>query len=129
MTVSAQIIEVINAICEKFGIVLDWSNENVWPYLQDLMGRFINYTICIEVATIILFGLGIFICYKITYTIYKHYGVWDEDIVIPAVIIMGIITIVLSIFGIGMIIESIIKIITSIVLPEKIIFEMIVSYM
>lgn len=90
MTVSAQIIEVINAICEKFGIVLDWSNENVWPYLQDLMGRFINYTICIEVATIILFGLGIFICYKITYTIYKHYGVWDEDIVIPVVIIMGL---------------------------------------
>ena len=33
---SEQIIEVLNALCEKFGIAIDWTAENVMPYLTDL---------------------------------------------------------------------------------------------
>lgn len=39
MTVSSQIIEVFNEICNKFGIVIDWSADNILPYLTELVNR------------------------------------------------------------------------------------------
>ena len=47
MTVSNQIIAVLDAICEKFGIVIDWTASNIMPYLQDLCKRIVTY----EIAT------------------------------------------------------------------------------
>ena len=54
MTVSNQIIAVLDAICEKFGIVIDWTSNNVMPYLQDLCKRIVTYEIATSVAGIIL---------------------------------------------------------------------------
>ena len=31
MTVSEQIIQVIDALCEKFGIAIDWTTQNIIP--------------------------------------------------------------------------------------------------
>ena len=39
MQVSDQIIQVLDALCEKFGIVINWSGENVIPYLQELIKK------------------------------------------------------------------------------------------
>ena len=47
MTVSSQIIEVLNDLCMKFGIAIDWSAENVVPYAQELAAKFISW----EIAT------------------------------------------------------------------------------
>ena len=47
MTVSAQIIEVLNDLCMKFGLAIDWSQENVLPYLEELAGKYITW----EIAT------------------------------------------------------------------------------
>lgn len=54
MTVSNQIIAVLDAICEKFGIVVDWTASNVMPYLQDLCKRIVTYEIATSAAWIIL---------------------------------------------------------------------------
>lgn len=40
---SAQIIEVLNNICEKFGVAVDWTSKNIQPYLKELMTKCINY--------------------------------------------------------------------------------------
>lgn len=53
MTVSDQIIAVIEALCEKFGIVIDWTSANVLPYIEQLAGRFIQYEIWTSVARMI----------------------------------------------------------------------------
>lgn len=47
MTVSSQIIEVLNDLCMKFGIAIDWSAKNVVPYAQELAAKFISW----EIAT------------------------------------------------------------------------------
>ena len=47
MTVSSQIIEVLNDLCMKFGIAIDWSAKNVGPYAQELAAKFISW----EIAT------------------------------------------------------------------------------
>lgn len=54
MTVSNQIIAVLDAICEKFGIVIDWTASNIMPYLQDLCRRIVSYEIATSVAWIVL---------------------------------------------------------------------------
>lgn len=54
MTVSNQIIAVLDAICEKFGIVIDWTASNIMPYLQDLCKRIVSYEIATSVAWIVL---------------------------------------------------------------------------
>ena len=52
MTVSEQIIQVLNALCEKFGLVIDWTSANVIPYLGELCGKLVNYEIWTSVAWI-----------------------------------------------------------------------------
>lgn len=39
---SEEIIKVLDNLGQKFGIAIDWTSQNVMPYLQDLLGRFIN---------------------------------------------------------------------------------------
>lgn len=47
MNISSQIIEVLDHLCYKFGIAIDWSQENITPYLKELAGKYISW----EVAT------------------------------------------------------------------------------
>lgn len=54
MTVSEQIIQVINTLCEKFGMAIDWTSENVIPYVMTLCGKLITYEIWTSVAWIVL---------------------------------------------------------------------------
>ena len=53
MSVSAQIIEVLDALCEKFGIVIDWSSENIIPYITTLLGKLVSYEIWTSIAWIV----------------------------------------------------------------------------
>ena len=50
MTISSEIIEVLDYLGEKFGIAIDWTNNNVLPYLQALVDKFIKW----EISTSIL---------------------------------------------------------------------------
>ena len=42
---SDEIIKVLDNLSQKFGIVIDWTSENVMPYLQNLFNRYISYDI------------------------------------------------------------------------------------
>jgi hypothetical protein len=50
MTVSEQIIQVINALCEKFGIAINWTSENVLPYVELLCRKLVTYEIWTSIA-------------------------------------------------------------------------------
>ena len=49
-----EIIKIINELCAKFGIAIDWTSQNVLPYLQELMGRVATYHIVWESIIIAL---------------------------------------------------------------------------
>ena len=58
MTVSSEIIEVLDYLGEKFGIAIDWTSNNVLPYLQTLVDKFIKW----EISTSILWiAIAVFI--------------------------------------------------------------------
>lgn len=42
---SQQIIEVLEYLFEKFGIAIDWTAENILPYVQELGGKVVTYKI------------------------------------------------------------------------------------
>ena len=53
MKVSNQIIEVLEYLCQKFGIVIDWTSESILPYLEQLCEKFVNYEIKTSITWII----------------------------------------------------------------------------
>lgn len=40
-----QIIEIIEYISEKMGIAVNWSADNIWPHVEDLLTRITQYKI------------------------------------------------------------------------------------
>ena len=66
MSFSSQFIEVLDALCEKFGIVIDWTSQNVMPYLTDLAARFISYEIWTSMAWIVILGVVFVVLWKLT---------------------------------------------------------------
>lgn len=61
---SEEIIKVLDELGKRLGIAIDWSNQNVIPYLQELMGRFISFrnaqAIIWIFISLIAIGLGVF---------------------------------------------------------------------
>lgn len=69
MTVSSEIIEVLDYLGEKFGIAIDWTSNNVLPYLQTLADKFIKWEIStsivwIAIAAFVMVGMIILINLK-----------------------------------------------------------------
>lgn len=43
ITLSSQIIELLNYLGEKMGVAIDWTNSNMMPYLESIFSKYINY--------------------------------------------------------------------------------------
>ena len=54
MEFSREIIAILDYLCQRFGIAIDWTSDNVMPYLQDLGERFIQYEIYTSFAWCVL---------------------------------------------------------------------------
>jgi hypothetical protein len=81
MTVSEQIIQVLDALCEKFGIVINWTSENVIPYVETLCKKLITYEITMSVSSMIfslILIIGSIIAAKMLYPVFKK-GLEKED--------------------------------------------------
>lgn len=59
---SDEIIKILDALAEKFGIMVDWSQQNIQPYLQDLMHRVIQYNLATGVIWVIFYISIMVIC-------------------------------------------------------------------
>lgn len=55
MTFSQEIINVLDYLCRKFGVTIDWTSENVMPYLEELCGRYIKYEVYTSIAWCVTF--------------------------------------------------------------------------
>ena len=124
MTMSDQIIAILDNICAKFGVAIDWTSENVLPYVMELAGKFIKYKIVTSIVWCVVISVLLFVAfkaYKWFHTKHKE-NIWDTGleiadmafaIILGAMIIAAIFTIPIEIFDI----------VTCIIFPEKAIFE------
>ena len=56
MVFSQEIINVLDYLCHKFGIVIDWTSDSVIPYIEDLCSRYIQYEIHTSIAWCVIFA-------------------------------------------------------------------------
>ncbi|WP_252251299.1 hypothetical protein [Clostridium sp. VAP52] len=133
MNLNEQLIQVIDTLCEKFGIAIDWTNSNIVPYLQELSKRIVNYDLTKRTISA-LFGIcilmlclytikfmckdfkkeedGIFFCYS--------YG--NKEMTFLGIVALIIIIFSSIFFTVG-IFTDISHIIQDIFLPEQTILE------
>ena len=55
---SKEVIEIFDYIGEKLGIVIDWTQENIIPYLTDLLGRYVTFNIVMHAIGLFLGIVG-----------------------------------------------------------------------
>lgn len=129
MTVSEQIIQVLDELGKKFGIAVDWTAANVLPYAQELVNKAVTYRFWSLLIPIIISTIFMAIFFATAaITIRGKNFEWDEynirldNIIAVASLIFGCISfIAFFIFlfaGVGGIIECI-------TFPEKVVFDMI----
>ncbi len=49
-----EIIKVLDNLCEKFGLAIDWSDQNILPYVQELIQRIANLQLTYGVIWLIV---------------------------------------------------------------------------
>lgn len=129
LIVSEQIIEVLNVLCDKFGLAIDWTEQNVLPYAQELAEKMVSYELWTSIMLMFLYGLGTFLCLFIGWRITKmKIFDWHEGIYLPSIVMtLTLCGFILGIVSTIVIVEQTMDIITCLTFPEKIIFEIIQS--
>lgn len=136
--VSSQIIDVINELCSKFGIAIDWSQKNVQPYLESLVTKAVNYELYTSIMWIvigaILIGIGLFYLSKANkckerYIKYKKDSMVDTESDYICKDLYRILGWFLLIIAILFIIYNANDVIKCVTFPDKVAFDMIYSYL
>lgn len=52
MTISNEIIEVLEYLCAKIGLTIDWTGDNVIPYVTQLCEKFVKWEAYTSIAWI-----------------------------------------------------------------------------
>ena len=114
------IIKVLNELCDKFGIAIDWTSDNVVPYLQDLMVRYSKY-VCYTSIMWLVIGLIIMVVFGVL--LYRHLKQEYADGLIVFLLGCGMM------LGVCVSVNQVIDIIEITTIPEKVIIEDIRSIM
>lgn len=124
---SDEVIKVLDALAEKFGIAVDWTNANVIPYLQTICSKYVDYEIATSIVwqaigviiLISLIGMYKFIVYAgRKYDEEGHYSEWDTAKIFGEIGFVFLLVIAVLIIGV-----QTFDIVTCQTFPEKIIID------
>lgn len=76
---SEEIIKVLDELGKKFGVAVDWTQQNVMPYAQDLGNRIVKYEIYSSIVWMIIGTIAILISGLFYYLSIKRK--WNKDTV------------------------------------------------
>lgn len=130
MEFSQNLITIFDELCKKIGIAIDWTAENIMPYIKELFERFIKFEIGTSIFYIILSLVVCVIFYIASLASYRaaKNREWDEDYFISWFNVVAIgASIILSLIAIVVIGNQIYDIIQAIYLPEKTLYDFIMT--
>ena len=116
MQISDEIIKVLEYMCSKIGVTIDWTSSNVLPYIQQLGEKFIKWEIGTSIGWIVLAVVSTIIAF-----IFAKIVDWDG-----AEAVVFWIAVIVSIIVIGCQAFDIVKCYT---FPEKAIYDYIQNYL
>ena len=115
MQISNEIIEVLDYLCDKFGIAIDWTNQNIMPYLEQLFTKFIAWELSTSIAYIVIFAI---VAVILTIVLIWSARI-DEEL--TGILLIPVVLIIIGLFiGIGV---QVFDIIECNVFPEKVLFD------
>ena len=76
---SEEIIKILDDLGERLGIAVDWTSQNILPYLQDLMSRFISLRNTQAIIWIIISSILILIMATIIVKMIKKLKKLDKN--------------------------------------------------
>lgn len=120
MNVSDEIIEVLEYLAQKIGVTIDWTSENVLPYVEQLCEKFIRWEVSTSFAWMAIMGAATVL--SLIFAIIVHKA--DDSLYGFEWTIFGI-TLLVTIIVCGFQIFDIIKCKT---FPEKAIYDYIQLY-
>ena len=134
ITFSSQFIEIFDHLCQKFGVVIDWSAQNVIPYITALCGRMTSYIIFKNVVLIFVFAGIFYLFWRFTNPCCSKENKWDPDFQycksLNGSYVLGWIGRgVVTAFSFGVSITALLTIIKCIYLPEFVIIDCLSSYL
>ena len=133
MQANEQIIDVLEYLCKKIGVTIDFTNKNILPYVNQLCEKYINWEITTSISWIVIaaiVGIGAFFLCKSIYQsakkkeeegkfgIARDYYSYIKSIIVLAVLLISLI-----------VISQTFDIIECLTFPEKAIYEYIVLLM
>ena len=133
---SEEIIKVLNYIGDKLGVVIDWSSENVWPYVMDILGRYrileiVTNVIWVIILTGMIIAMFTLLCKSVHWASIKKCGLWYDDY-FKCPSILSITTWILSVVAICIMIPIVIACSNNIlnwsIVPEIKYLDMLQSY-
>ena len=119
MQVSEQIIQVIDALCKRFGIAIDWTQQNILPWINDLCEKIVKYELCSSVVWIVICVVLLGILFTVTKLVINSLEDYDVD---TKVVIWIMFTIVLTIL-LARICRQVFDIVACRTFPEKILLD------
>lgn len=125
---SEEIIKVLDELGKKFGVVINWSNQNIIPYLQELLKRFIcyrNITACICIIISIAMTISGVVMIRFLNKWRKNEN-YDNDYNIDDELLATLgyaSSICIIVIGIGLMIGNIFGIVKNICMPEMVVYE------
>lgn len=131
MTFSDEIIKLINALAEKFGIAINWTSDNIIPYLEFICTKYVNYEYATSMVWIVIGAVMLVlgpVLLKLSHMWYKketgenRYLDWD-DFCSWAFLISLIFGAIFILTGIIVIITQVFDIVACKAFPEKIIID------
>ena len=130
MQLSDQIVQVLDYLADKMGVTINWSQQNVIPYMRQIFEKYIRYEIITSIMLLvigILFMLSSFLWMK-AYKFYvkkyeacKENGKFSDYDVCAGVCICALV--VCSLTGLLMIIFQTRDVLCCIYLPELQIYK------
>lgn len=129
---SEEIIKVLDELGKRFGVVIDWSNQNIIPYLQELLKRFIcyrNITACVWIIISIAMTISGVVMFKFLNK-WKKSDNYDKDYCSDDDMLAALgymFSIFIIALGIGLIIGNMFGIVKNVCMPEMVVYEYITS--
>lgn len=76
---SKEIIEVLEYISGKIGVAIDFTSENVWPQVMEVLSRYGRYEITANVITLLVCFILMAICVRALRMVFKDYCKYKNE--------------------------------------------------
>lgn len=125
-TFSEETVKVLDVVSDRLGVAIDWTAENVVPYVEKLFNNLIKYEIATSIAWIAIFVAAMIITSVLLKVAQKRdwFGAANTDEVMSILMVILVIAFIVSIFvGIIVICVQVFDIVTCCTFPEKLILD------